>query len=155
MAIFPFFSKDVFRLWIYLPETPEDREIPHILYNCICQLSIGNASYFDIKIAEEREIQIAVYRNGRICTFLVSPRKVPKESDLRGHYENACPLKKPLRRISIRCPKMSRFLNTCYLDICRFLPGRLAKIGTFLPVGWRSGGRILKEGAFSRSASLS
>jgi len=29
--------------------------------------------------------------------FSWSPRKVPKEGDLRGHSEKACPLKKPLR----------------------------------------------------------
>ena len=44
--------------------------------------------------------------------FSWSPRKVPKEGDLRGHFEKACPLEKPLRRIAVRCPKMFRFLNT-------------------------------------------
>ena len=54
----------------------------------------------------------------RECTFLASPRKVPKEGDLRGHCEKACPLKKPLRRLAGQRPKMFRFLNA-YISKCR------------------------------------
>ena len=72
--------------------------------------------------------------------FLYSPRKVPKESDLRGHSEKACPLKKPLRRLASRCPKMFRFLNTYNSKACKAFPGRHPKIGTFSGVGWRCGG---------------
>ena len=57
-----------------------------------------------------------------VCPFLASPRKGPKEGDLRGHSEKACPLKKPLRRLASRCPKMFRFLNTYNTKIERFLP---------------------------------
>ena len=39
--------------------------------------------------------------------------------------------------------------------IFSFLSCKRSKIGTFLDAGWRSGGWILKEGAFARSASLS
>ena len=88
-----------------------------------------------------------------LCTFLASPRKVPKEGDLRGHFEKACPLKKPLRRPASRCPKMSRFLNTYHAQTCKFSQCRLPKIGTFSGVGWRCGGWILKEGGAPRSKS--
>ena len=46
-----------------------------------------------------------------VMYFSWSPRKVPKEGDLRGHSEKACPLKKPLRRLASQRPKMFRFLN--------------------------------------------
>ena len=54
------------------------------------------------------------------------------------------------RRLADRCPKMFRFLNTCTEKIWKLSQCRLAKIGTFSPVGWRGGGWILKEGAFSK-----
>ena len=56
----------------------------------------------------------------RECTFLASPRKVPKEGDLRGHFEQACPLKKPLRRLAGQRPKMFRFLNAYGSKCFRF-----------------------------------
>ncbi|MEF2837380.1 MAG: hypothetical protein U0N82_06615, partial [Oscillospiraceae bacterium] len=56
-----------------------------------------------------------------VCTFLVSARKVPKEADLRGHYEKACPLKKPLRRLASQRPKMFRFLNASNSKTSGFL----------------------------------
>ena len=46
-----------------------------------------------------------------VMYFSWSPRKVPKEGDLRGHSEKACPLKKPLRRFASQRAKMFRFLN--------------------------------------------
>ena len=44
------------------------------------------------------------------------------------------------RRFADRCSKISRFLNTCREKIWKFFQCRLAKIGTFSPVGWRCGG---------------
>ena len=91
-----------------------------------------------------------LYAKENVCPFLASPRKGPKEGDLRGHSEKACPLKKPLRRNAIQRPKMFRFLNAYRSKTSKFLFCRQSKIGTFSAVGWRCGGRILKEGAFSK-----
>ena len=44
--------------------------------------------------------------------FSCFSKKSTKKGDLRGHSEKACPLKNPLRRITDRCSKMFRFLNT-------------------------------------------
>ena len=80
--------------------------------------------------------------------FSWSPRKVPKEGDSRGHSEKACPLKKPLRRLAIRHPKMFRFSSVYREKTCRFLNGRCSKIGTFLDTGWRCGGGFQRGGIF-------
>ena len=100
------------------------------------------------------EVVLYVYKAyisaSAVTYFSWSPRKVPKEGDLRGHSEKTCPLKKPLRRISSRCSKMFRFLNTYSSKNCKFSLCRPPKIGTFSGVGWRCGGWILKEGAFSK-----
>ena len=50
-----------------------------------------------------------------------SAKKVTKEGGLRGHFEKACPLKKPLRRIAVRCPEMSRFLDTYHSKASNYL----------------------------------
>ena len=76
------------------------------------------------------------------CTFLASSRKVPKEGDLRGHSEKACPLKKPLRRLASQRPKMFRFLNAYSSKCCNIASCRCPKIGTFSGIGWRCGAGV-------------
>ena len=90
---------------------------------------------------------------GTVMFFSWSPRKEPKEGDLRGHSEKACPLKKPLRRLAGRLPKMFRFSGVYQEEICRFRSCKRSKIGTFLDAGWRGGGGFQRGGA-PRSESI-
>ena len=80
--------------------------------------------------------------------FLCSARKVPKEGDLGGHSEKACPPKSPLRRLADRPPKMFRFSGVYREKTCKILSGRWSKIGTFLATGWRCGGGFLRGRLF-------
>ena len=87
------------------------------------------------------------------CTFLASPRKVPKEGDLRGHSEKACPLKKPLRRIAGQRPKMFRFLNAYISRTERLLHVDARKSEHFRVSDGEAAG-VSKGGALARSAPL-
>ena len=82
-------------------------------------------------------------------------KKVTKECGI-GEALRKCALPyvphQPHRRpVSKNVPIFGRL----HLKNLEITPCRYPIIGTFSGIGWRSGGWILKEGAFARSASLS
>ena len=88
------------------------------------------------------------------CSFLAPPRKEPKESDLRGHFKKACPLKNPLRLNTSRHSKMFRFLNAYQSKCPRFYPRQPPENRhIFRWRIWLERERYIGEGAFAVSAS--